>query len=125
MMKVKRLQITSVALMLMSTLSLTTCGDKKHSNYEYKHEHLIVKMGEQTYIIRECDENISKVDTAICNGHVVYEVYDADGNFLLNANNYDNPQYYVIDSEEQEQEINAIEEKAIDNGAILYRGLTK
>lgn len=71
MMKVKRLQITSVALMLMSTLSLTTCGDKKHSNYEYKHEHLIVKMGEQTYIIRECDENISKVDTAICNGHVV------------------------------------------------------
>ena len=44
MMKVKRLQITSVALMLMSTLSLTTCGDKKHSNYEYKHEHLIVKM---------------------------------------------------------------------------------
>ena len=36
-MKINRLQMTTAALMLMSTLTLTGCGEKKY-------EHLIVKM---------------------------------------------------------------------------------
>ena len=36
-MKINRMQMTTAALMLMSTLTLTGCGEKKH-------EHLIVKM---------------------------------------------------------------------------------
>lgn len=55
----------------------------------------------------------------------MYGVYDDEGTCVLDAVNYNNPQWYEVTNYEQEKEINAIEEKAIENGAILYRGLTR
>lgn len=145
-MSISKMKITSAGLMLMSALVLTSCGNETHedtvdfsSEKEVKdkrdtktndekfetHDHLIVDMGKYTYIIRECDENFSNVKVYENYGSIAYDVYDTEGNLLLDARDYGNPQHYVVHDSEQEKEINAIEEKAIENGAILYRGLTK
>ncbi len=55
----------------------------------------------------------------------MYGVYDDEGTCVLDAVNYNNPQWYTVSNYEEEIEINAIEEKAIENGAIVYTGLTR
>lgn len=145
-MSINKMKITSAGLMLMSALVLTSCGNETHedtvvfsSEKEVKdkkdaetkdekfetHDHLIVDMGEYTYIIRECDENFSNVKVYENYGSIGYDVYDTEGNLLLDARVYGASQHYVVRNSEQEKEVNTIEEKAIENGAVLYRGLTR
>lgn len=105
---------------------ISSSEETKDTNSKFTlHDHLIVNMGGTTYVIRECDDSIGDIRIGCNHGFLYYKVFDSDDNLLLECYNYDRPQYYNITSELQEEAVNEIEENAIEQGAILYRGLGK
>lgn len=85
-----------------------------------RHDHIMLKIGDTNYIFRECDENIGDIKTVFHNGSVGYTVYDSDDVLIINAKTYGDFNWTSVSSDRQEEEIRAIEERAIENGAILY-----
>lgn len=96
----------------------------KTKNIE-RHEHVIVEMGKTTYIIRECDDSISDIRVVEHDGFISLDVYNADEDQVINSYIYGPSEVYVIDNDSEEETVNDIEDRAITNGAIVYKALKR
>lgn len=87
-----------------------------------KHKHIIVEIGGITYIFRGCQPEFSKVSLSDGTARILYYVYDANGEILINgyASDYS---WLNINTYLEEQAAQEIESDLIENGARLYKGL--
>lgn len=117
--------------MLTSTNLLSGCGQGKSEPIENKkledifHYHLMVDIGGTTYIFRECEDEIGDISIRHGDGDLSYFIKNENNEDVLNSTSYSDCSYFVIYDELEEEEIREFEEQAIENGAILYRGLSK
>lgn len=125
-------KLAALGCILTSGLSLTACGNKteeeviasesKEEDVDF-HEHLMVDIDGTTYIFRECDDEFSKITVITHYGHISYKIYDKNGEKIIDSTSYGDTNFSYVDSVKQEEAVREFEEKAIENGAVLYRGL--
>lgn len=89
------------------------------------HNHLLVEIGGHRYIIRECEDEVGDIQIALHQGGMSYFIYDEDFNVLFEFDDYNNPQRFFIGDESYESVVQEFENEAINNGAVVYRGLNK
>ncbi|MDE6141898.1 MAG: hypothetical protein K2G03_04785 [Bacilli bacterium] len=87
-----------------------------------KHKHLVVKIGEITYIIRGCQPEFNQISYTEGTARLLFWVYDKDKNKIIDGitSEYN---IFDIDTYLEEQAIQEIEDDLIENGAKLYKGL--
>lgn len=125
----------SIGCIATSLCLLTGCDDEtkkdekaiveeeeEKSNY---HEHLMVDIGGTTYIFRECDENIGIMNVVEHQGNIKFYIYDKNNNLVIDQCAYGDSNYTSVYSEVQEMAVREFEDAAIENGAVIYRGLSK
>lgn len=127
-------KIATLGCLLTGIGSLTACGDKINIDNVEKvsekddvkfHEHLMIDINGTTYIFRECDEGINDIEIIPHYGYVAYRIYDKNDSLLINGHSYGDTHYNYVETEIEEQAIREIEEKSLEDGAVLYRGLDK
>lgn len=126
-------KMAAVGCIATSICALTGCGEKLENDDIGKpvekedttsfHIHVMVDIDGTTYIFRECEDEISKIRASLNYGSIHYKIYDKDDEKIIDSYAYSDSYYNTVDSEAQEQAIREIEDKSIENGAILYRGI--
>ncbi len=126
-------KIAAIATMVTSMGLTSGCGSEEMSEFNNSkeeekidfHQHLIVDYAGTVYIFRECDDSISDIMAISHDGYLQYIIDNSDGDAILNSVSYGDAIYTKVDSKEEEDMIRSIEEKMIENGATLYKGLNK
>lgn len=106
-------------------------GIESESNDDFiNHRHLIITIGDQTIIFRECDEEVESIQFKDISHSYLdylryyqYEIRDNNGNVICSGKTNDDWTIEEINSEYEENMAQIIEEGSIENGAILYRGM--
>lgn len=130
-------KLAGVCCIVTSAYALTGCGisvqtedfevsetkeESKKDEVKY-HDHLMVDIDGTTYIFRECEAEISDIKISLNYGSIHYRIYDDNNEKILDTYTYGDALNNSVDCEAQEQAIREIEDKSIENGAILYRGI--
>lgn len=105
---------------IVSDISTDYLNNKDDKSFE-NHDHLIVEIGNLTYIFRECDSNIGKFKYIWNSGSLQYWIYDNEGRCVLDGHRIGDINQFDINSEIEEESIREIEDELIEKGAILYK----
>lgn len=116
----KNLKIYKRVLALTTAVGITLFSGCSSSNQQKKNEevnstchHMIVEFGGQPVIFRECEGY--DVYAEYTSYAMYYEVYE-DGNIIIDGNSKNGHDYVA-----NHEDIFEIEEKAIENGAYVYK----
>ncbi len=85
------------------------------------HQHVIIGMGENPIIIRECDDEIGNTTVMYGHGHASLVVRDEENTKILDDEIFGNIIVENIDTELEESEVLNLEDDLIEKGAILYK----
>lgn len=119
--------ITSVGLLGGCAASDTEDNNRTITESQDKemdfHYHLMLDIGGTIYIFRECDDNISEIKVDYNYGNVRYRIYDTNEEKLIDSKSYGDADCFGITDDKQEKIVREFENTAIENGAVIYRGL--
>ena len=108
-----------LAVLLTSTILLSGCTDSGKTEVETTQEvcnHLIIDFGDQTVIFKECEGYEIYCKGPKNGGIAKYTIGDNGDNILISG--YTTEFNYYTASHNQ---VDEIEEKAIDDGAYVYK----
>lgn len=111
-----------LAVLLTSTVLLSGCSKTEENKLEIKTpeitteecEHLIVDFGNQTVIFKECEGY--EIYCRSNSGLAEYTIKDNDDNLLISGYTTEFNDYTT-----SHNQVDEIEQKAIDNGAHVYK----
>lgn len=113
-----------LAVLLTSTVLLSGCSKTEENKLEIKTpeitteecEHLIVDFGNQTVIFKECEGYEIYCSSQTNSGLAEYTIKDNDDNILISGYTTEFNDYMT-----SHNQVDEIEERAIDNGAYVYK----
>lgn len=113
-----------LAVLLTSTVLLSGCSKTEENKLEIKTseitteecEHLIVDFGNQTVIFKECEGYEIYCRSQTNSGLAEYTIKDNDDNILISGYTTEFNDYMT-----SHNQVDEIEERAIDNGAYVYK----
>lgn len=119
-------------LALLISLGLTTgcSGEDSELSESYiesyekddritRHDHLHITIGNQTFIFRECSDKISRIVVSDSSAASSYTVFDENNNIIISGFTTDGVNLSNVETFEQEDFIQGMEETMIEHGAVL------
>lgn len=126
LLKLKKMML--IGGLTTTMLTLTGCpsaSDSEEAEVETvenefdTHTHLILNIGDQTVIFRECDDDIHLQADIMRSGICNYSIFDNDSNKLFSGYTSSYNMYY-INNQETEEFVRSIEDDLIEKGSKVY-----